>query len=170
MVIIKVCCLQIRGHFSEGKPKQWYHQSLSKRCEENQHEWNLRDFIRVGFLNLQLLAWQGEISARPHSVYSTFSALKLWPTVWTASSVIFPLVFTSLIKTLYRYVIHWTTRSTLTAHNWQKLKSTFLTYPCHKIYRVEAVGLKSSNYTLKITIFVNMWNLEQLHENLTFNQ
>ena len=28
-------------------------------------------------------------------------------------------------------------------------KSTFLTCPCHKIYRVEAVGLKSFNYTLK---------------------
>ena len=26
-------------------------------------------------------------------------------------------------------------------------KGVFLTCPCHKIYRVEAVGLKSSNYT-----------------------
>ena len=33
--------------------------------------------------------------------------------------------------------------------NWQKLKSIFLTCPCHKIHRVEAVGLKSSNYTFK---------------------
>ena len=32
------------------------------------------------------------------------------------------------------------------------------------IYREEAVGLKSSNYTLKITIYVNMWNLGQFHE------
>ena len=32
-------------------------------------------------------------------------------------------------------------------------KSRYLTCPCHKIYRVEAVDLKSSNYTLKITIF-----------------
>ena len=31
----------------------------------------------------------------------------------------------------------------LTAHNWQKLKRVFLTCPCHKIYRDEAVGLKS---------------------------
>ena len=30
----------------------------------------------------------------------------------------------------------------LMAHNWQKWKSTFLTCPCHKIYRVEAVGPK----------------------------
>ena len=27
---------------------------------------------------------------------------------------------------------------------------------CHEIYRVEAVGLKYSHYTLKNTIFVNM--------------
>ena len=39
-----------------------------------------------------------------------------------------------------------------------------------KIYREEAVGLKKSNYTLKITIFVNMWNLEQFRENLIFSQ
>ena len=38
----------------------------------------------------------------------------------------------------------------------EKRKSKFSTCPCHKIYRVEAVGLKSSNYALKITIFVNM--------------
>ena len=35
----------------------------------------------------------------------------------------------------------------LTAHNWQKWKSTFFTGPCHEIYRVEAVCLKSFNYT-----------------------
>ena len=35
----------------------------------------------------------------------------------------------------------------LTAHNWQKWKRVFLTCPCHKIYRVEAVGLKRCNYT-----------------------
>ena len=41
----------------------------------------------------------------------------------------------------------------LTTHNWQKWKSTFLTCRCYKIYRVEAVDLKSSNYTLEIMIF-----------------
>ena len=41
----------------------------------------------------------------------------------------------------------------LTAHNWQKWKRVFLTCPCHKIYRVEAVGLKSSNNTWKIMFF-----------------
>ena len=37
-------------------------------------------------------------------------------------------------------------------------------------YRVEAVGLKSSNYTLKIIIFVNMWNFGQFREKLVFCQ
>ena len=46
--------------------------------------------------------------------------------------------------------------TSLTAQNWQKWKSRFLTCSCHKIYRVEAVGLSISNYTLKITAFVNM--------------
>ena len=58
----------------------------------------------------------------------------------------------------------------LTAHNWQKWKSRFLTCLCCKIYRVEAVSLKNSNYTLKIMIFVNMWNLGQFCENLIFCQ
>ena len=31
----------------------------------------------------------------------------------------------------------------ITAHNWQKWKSRFLTCHCHEIYREEAVGLKS---------------------------
>ena len=44
----------------------------------------------------------------------------------------------------------------LTARSWQKWKRVFLTCPCHKIYREEAVGLKRSNYTLEITIFVNV--------------
>ena len=35
------------------------------------------------------------------------------------------------------------TKNILTAHNWQKWKKVFLTCLCHKIYRVEAVGLKS---------------------------
>ena len=47
-------------------------------------------------------------------------------------------------------------------HNWQKWKSTFLTCPCHKIYREEAVGLKSSNYTLKIKIFCEYVKFEAI--------
>ena len=61
-------------------------------------------------------------------------------------------------------------KNSLKAHNWQKWKSRFLTCQCHKIYRVEAVGLKRSNYTFKITIFVSMWNLGQFREKLIFSQ
>ena len=32
----------------------------------------------------------------------------------------------------------------------------------HDICREEAVGVKCSNYTYKITIFVNMWNFGQI--------
>ena len=64
----------------------------------------------------------------------------------------------------------WKNRGHLMAHNWQKWKRVFLTCPCHKIYRGEAVGLKSRKYTWKITIYVNMWNLGQFRENLIFCQ
>ena len=53
---------------------------------------------------------------------------------------------------------------TLTGGNWQKWKRVFLTCHCHKIYRDEAVGLKSCKNTWKITIFVKMWNLGQYRE------
>ena len=53
----------------------------------------------------------------------------------------------------FAYVILFCKVNALTAHNWQKWKRVFLTCPSHKIYRVEAFGLKSSNYTWKIMIF-----------------
>ena len=56
----------------------------------------------------------------------------------------------------------------LTGGNWQKWKRVFLTCPCHKIHRDEAVGLKSCKNTWKITMFVKMWNLGQYRENLIF--
>ena len=62
------------------------------------------------------------------------------------------------------------TSKNLTAHNWQQWKRVFLTCPCHKIYRDEAVGLKGCKYTWKITIFVKMWNLGQYRENSIFCQ
>ena len=71
------------------------------------------------------------------------------------------------------YILHYPDidyRERLTAHNRQKWKRVFLTCPCHKIYRGEAVGLKSCKYTWKITIFVKMWNLGQYRENLIFCQ
>ena len=57
----------------------------------------------------------------------------------------------------------------LTAQNWQKLKSTFLTLHCQNISRIEAVGLKKSNYTFKITIFLSIWILGQFCEKLIFS-
>ena len=71
--------------------------------------------------------------------------------------------FFSLTKPLH---LKWTV--TLMAHNWQKWKSIFFTCHCHKIYRVGAVVLSINNYTLKITILVNMWNLEQFRKKLIF--
>ena len=62
------------------------------------------------------------------------------------------------------------TENNLTGGNWQKWKRVFLTCPCHKIYRDEAVGLKNCKNTWKITIFVKMWNLGQNRENLIFCQ
>ena len=50
----------------------------------------------------------------------------------------------------------------------EKVESRFLTCLCHKIYRVEALGLKSFNYTFKVKIFVSMWNLGQFCEKLIF--
>ena len=62
-------------------------------------------------------------------------------------------------------------RLDLTAHNWQKRKSVFLTCHCHKIYRVETGGLINFHlYFLKNTIFVNRWNLGQFREKLIFCQ
>ena len=58
----------------------------------------------------------------------------------------------------------------LTAHKWQKWKRVFLTCPCRKISRDEAVGLKSCKYIWKITILVKMWNLRQNRENFIFCQ
>ena len=60
----------------------------------------------------------------------------------------------------------------LTAHNWQKSKEYSWHVPGHghEVYRDEAVGLKIYKYTLKITIYVNMWNLGQFRENLIFCQ
>ena len=57
----------------------------------------------------------------------------------------------------------------LMANNLQKWKSRILTCPCHKIYRIEAVGLSFSNCTFKNPIFVNIWNLGKFRENLSSN-
>ena len=56
----------------------------------------------------------------------------------------------------------------LTAHNWQIEKKLFLLCYCHKIYRVEAVGLKSSTYTWKK--IMDVWNLGQFLESQYFDR
>ena len=43
----------------------------------------------------------------------------------------------------------------LTAHNWQKWKSTFLTCSCYKIYREEAVGQKKKK---KIQLYLKNYD------------
>ena len=48
-----------------------------------------------------------------------------------------------------------------------KNEKYILECPCHKIYRMRAVGQKTSNYSLKITIFVSMWNFGQFLEIFT---
>ena len=62
-------------------------------------------------------------------------------------------LFMPIVEKLYDRPHTLTLILTLTAHNWQKWKRVFLPCPWHKIYRVEAVGLKSSNYNWKIMIF-----------------
>ena len=72
-------------------------------------------------------------------------------------------------KFTIKWKLHWLpNQAKLTAYNWQKWKRVFLT--CYEIYIVEAVGLKTSNYTWKIMIFANMWNLGQFREKLIFCQ
>ena len=56
---------------------------------------------------------------------------------------------------------------TLMAHIWQKLYS-IIPYMSLPFSRVEVVGLKSGNYTFKITIFVNKQNLGPFHGYLIF--
>ena len=47
----------------------------------------------------------------------------------------------------------WRLKVPLTTHNWQNGKREFLSYYWHKIYRVQAVGLKNAGFTLKIKFF-----------------
>ena len=40
----------------------------------------------------------------------------------------------------------WSWNAPLLAHYWQNGKRVYLSYYCHELYRVEAIGLKKSNY------------------------
>ena len=46
----------------------------------------------------------------------------------------------------------------LTAHNWQNWKRVFLTFPCHEIYKDEAVGQK------KLQIYLKNYDLREYVE------
>ena len=76
------------------------------------------------------------------------------------------------VKLIFGHPVHGSNQINflLTTHNWQKWKRVFLTCPYHEIYRVEAIGLKNFNYTWKIMIFANMWNLGQFREKSIFCQ
>ena len=70
----------------------------------------------------------------------------------------------------YHTMKGWLKLQQLTAHNLQNWINIFLRCHCYRIYSVEAAGLKSSNNTLRIKIFVTMWNLGQFHEKVIFCQ
>ena len=70
---------------------------------------------------------------------------------------------TQYMNKLLRYIeaLKWFRRkeASLNGSHLAKMKKYNIPYnyiTCHKVYKVEAVGLKSSNYTLKITIFVKI--------------
>ena len=76
---------------------------------------------------------------------------------------------------LHQNLLHFKNTPSTTSSYWlngshlaKMKKRVLMTCPGHKIYRDEAVGLKSCKYTWKITIFVKMWNLDQNRENLIF--
>ena len=114
--------------------------------------------------------------------YMFISAVKLltlwqnWMILWQIWSKITKCLFLGLFFVLTRpagiqghiFIKNRIRLIRLTAHNWQKWKRVFLSCPCNKMYRVEAVGLKSSNYTWKIMIFAIMSNLRQFREKWYF--
>ena len=113
-----------------------------------------------------------------------FLLLVRWIPVWKARSIVqisvhesnecktFPKAdsYQTKVPSFFYYCSLPNEVNDLTGGNWQKWKRIFLTCHCHKIYRDEAVGLKSCKNTWKITIFVKMWNLGQYRENLIFCQ
>ena len=54
----------------------------------------------------------------------------------------------------------------LTGSQRQKRKSKFFTRPCHKEYRVEAVGVSVSNYTFRIAMF---FRIDSNHDSYVFH-
>ena len=97
-------------------------------------------------LLFQKFSWQGRFQL---SRKSTLNFCQLWD---LNSYHCFSLIYFSHFNILKygTYVSHQCHAKTLTGGNCQKWKRVFLTCPCHKIYRDEAVGLKSCKYTWKI--------------------
>ena len=124
----------------------------------------------VTLYGLWLLLFLQRLNARWHYMAYDFYS---FCNVWMQGNTIWPMTFTlsatfECTVTLYGLwlfeAVCTLILSHLTSHNWQKWKRVFLTRPCHKIYRDEAVGLKCCKYTWKIPIFVKMWNLRQYRE------
>ena len=112
--------------------------------------------LMTKFLNESRLTWP----MPPWDVHSAVQA------VYSHSCLLLPQYLMVIITKQNTQIFQH--ESFLTGGNWQKWKRVFLTCHCHKIYKDEAVGLKSCKNTWKITIFVKMWNLGQYRENLIF--
>ena len=107
-----------------------------------------------------LSSYQKKKTLNRMPVLSTFESITLDETIRSASKW---LIWTWKTQNLELLNLRCVTYAqpipvSLTAHNWQKWKGSFLV-PAIKIYREEAVGLERFNYTLKI-IFGNVWNLD----------
>ena len=99
---------------------------------------------------LPVLEWISD-QENCHTVwYRYFSEVLRWPLTCHLAYSLF-CIYYHWLRSLFSI-----RRNMLTGGNWQKWKRVFLTCPCHKIYRDEAVGLKSWKNTWKITIFVKM--------------
>ena len=114
-------------------------------------------------IKVQLNYWPKDVTIIKHEKYFTFlrSSYRL--------GFLQVVQTMNLVAPIHSYKLQ-EDRRWINKHNWQKWKRVFLTCPCHKIYKVEAVCLKNCKYTWKITIFVKIWNLGQYRENLIFCQ
>ena len=125
---------------------------------------NLSSLSHYPFVHL---GWekQVKVSAQGHNMRPTQGSNSR---PWDHESRGLPLSYPTLPN--FTFCVLANVTSMLSINGWQlaKMKRVFLTCPCHKMYRDEAVGLKSCKYTWKITIFVKMWNLGQYRENLIF--
>ena len=136
--------------------------------------WIMHDVIKlVNAMTVKTISWiKTHYSVVGNTVWDTLDSNYCWNVYIKFKKkkkkpdVEYNMMFLSTMQSALTSV----TLTYLTAHSWQKWKRELLTCHCHKIYRDEAVGLKSCKNTWKITIFVKMWNLGQYRENLIFCQ